>query len=119
MDGASFALGFAWQPSASCSFASAVATISSRCISSAVYGNDKLGKSDDEFYGFVDVSNSSATSILAEITESNIDASEAEGSRNDSDSLPPYSDSDSVESVTEEQPVWDTQLHDVTIRQCV
>ncbi len=74
MDGASFA----WQPSASYSFASAVATISSRCISSAVYGNDKLGNSDDEFYGFVDVSNSSATSILAEI---NIDASEDEGSR--------------------------------------
>ena len=82
-----------------------------------------FGQSDsdskDDFYGFVDVgvSNSlSATSNFAEITESDIDASEVDDSDSDSDSLPPDSGSDSGESVTEEEPVWGTQLHDVTLR---
>ena len=71
--------------------------------------------SEDDFYGFVDVgvsNSSSATGILAEITESDIDASEVDDSDSNSDSLPP----DSGESVTEEEPVWGTQLHDVTLR---
>ena len=75
--------------------------------------------SEDDFYGFVDVgvsNSSSATGILAEITESDIDASEVDDSDSDSDSLPPDSGSDSGESVTEEEPVWGTQLHDVTLR---
>ena len=53
---------------------------------------------------------------MAEITESDIDASEVDDSDSDSDSLPPDSSSDSGESVTEEEPVWGTQLHDVTFR---
>ena len=55
---------------------------------------------------------------MAEITESDIDASEVDDSDSDSDSdsLPADSGSDSGESVTEEEPVWGTQLHDVTLR---
>ena len=103
MDGTSFAFGFAWQSSASYSFASAVFTqffhtlfyllFTAMASIAGAFGQSN-SHSDDDIYGFVDVgvSNSSVTGILVKITESDIDASEAEQSRNDSDSLPPDSE---------------------------
>ena len=64
-------------------------------IASAFVQSDS--DSEEDFYGFGDVgaSNLSAPGILAEITESDIDASEVDDSDSDSDSLPPDSSSDS------------------------